>query len=129
VVAAARAATALLLAALLGGCGGGAPAAGGQPVDLAAGDAVAGSEVFATSCAVCHGPGGTGTSNGPPLLHQVYVPSHHPDEAFLQAVRRGVQPHHWEFGPMPPIAGLSDADVADVIAYVRAAQREAGITD
>jgi mono/diheme cytochrome c family protein len=129
VVAASRAATGLLLVALLGGCGGGAPAGGEEPVDLAAGDAAVGGEVFATSCAVCHGPGGTGSATGPPLVHQVYVPSHHPDASFLQAVRRGVQPHHWEFGPMPPIGGLSDADVADVVAYVRAQQREAGITD
>jgi cytochrome c1 len=42
-------------------------------------------------------------------------------------VRNGVRSHHWGFGDMPPIDGLTDADVTNVVAYVRALQRENGI--
>jgi hypothetical protein len=71
----------------------------------------------------------TGTSTGPPLLHEYYVPSHHADEAFQRAVQVGVQPHHWDLGAMPPVAGLERSDVADIVAYVRALQRDAGLID
>ena len=60
-------------------------------------------------------------------MHIVYEPSHHPDGAFRSAVREGAPPHHWEFGPMPPVPGISDAEIEAVIAYVRQLQREAGI--
>ena len=51
----------------------------------------------------------------------------YPDAAFLLAVRNGVRPHHWRFGPMPPIDGITDDDVDDIVAYVRGLQRDAGI--
>ena len=60
-------------------------------------------------------------------MHEVYEPSHHPDESFRNAVQQGVQPHHWEFGPMPPVPGVQGEDIDAVIAYVRSLQREAGI--
>jgi cytochrome c1 len=44
------------------------------------------------------------------------------------AVRRGVSAHHWRFGDMPPIPGVSDDDAARIVAYIRWAQRQAGIT-
>ena len=43
------------------------------------------------------------------------------------AVRSGVRPHHWDFGPMPPVPGLTDAQVASIVAFVREQQRAAGI--
>lgn len=87
-----------------------------------------GGELFAANCAACHGvSGATGTASGPPLVHIVYEPSHHGDLAFHRAVREGVAPHHWDFGPMPPVSGLSDADIEDIIGYVREQQRAAGI--
>ena len=64
---------------------------------------------------------------GPPLVHRYYVPSHHADEAFRRAIRLGVVPHHWRFGPMPPIGGLDDRTVTGVIGYVRWLQRQRGI--
>ena len=78
------------------------------------------------------GPGevvfeGTGTDQGPPLVHAYYRPGHHADAAFTLAIRNGVQPHHWNFGAMPPQPGLSDQDIADVTAYVRQIQDAAGI--
>jgi mono/diheme cytochrome c family protein len=106
-------------------------ACGSDPASRPAGprtaDEARGAQLFAANCAVCHGPVGDGTAAGPPLVHVIYEPSHHGDASFLFAVQRGVQPHHWQFGPMPPVAGLDDTDVADIVAWVRARQREAGI--
>ncbi len=90
-------------------------------------DAGRGAQLFANNCAVCHGPVGDGTTTGPPLVHEIYEPGHHSDEAFQVAVARGVQPHHWDFGPMPPVPGLDRGDVADIVAHVRALQQAAGI--
>ena len=94
---------------------------------VAAGDPRAGAALYADNCAVCHGADLRGSAAGPSLLHEVYEPSHHADAAFLLAVQRGVQPHHWEFGAMPPIPGLSQQDVDDIIAFVREEQRAVGI--
>lgn len=94
------------------------------------GDAVArGEALFASNCVACHGEQGTGTTAGPPLVHEIYEPGHHPDASFQRAVQEGVPQHHWEFGPMPAMPGLSEEQVGDITAYVRALQREAGIID
>ena len=114
-----RAAAAVVLSFVLAACGGG----DGEDGDLAQ----QGEAVFEANCAVCHGQGAVGTDQGPPLVHEVYEPSHHPDESFRNAVTQGVQPHHWQFGPMPPVPGLQGEDVDAVIAYVRSLQRDAGI--
>ena len=87
----------------------------------------AGARLFAENCAVCHGENATGTDTGPPLLHKVYEPGHHPDRLFQRAVSHGVMSHHWQFGNMPPVPGLSRKDVAKIIAYVRELQRANGI--
>jgi mono/diheme cytochrome c family protein len=100
-----------------------APSTSGEP------DPQRGEQLFAANCAVCHGPEGQGTTTGPPLVHVVYEPGHHSDESFHLAVQRGVQPHHWDFGPMPAVGGLSREEVDDIIAYVRGLQRDAGIIE
>ncbi len=110
-----------VLAALLAACGGGSATAP-EP-----GDPDRGATVYAASCAVCHGPEAAGSGTGPPLVDEIYRPGHHADGAFLVAVRGGVRQHHWDFGPMPALPGLSDQDVADVTAYVRRLQEAAGI--
>ena len=89
--------------------------------------AKAGARLFAANCAVCHGENATGTEQGPPLLHKIYEPGHHPDASFQRAVKNGVMSHHWPFGHMPPVTGLSRKDVAKIIAYVRELQRANGI--
>jgi mono/diheme cytochrome c family protein len=88
-----------------------------------------GDELFhgEATCALCHGAELTGTAMGPPLLHEIYRPDHHPDRAIRLAVRNGVQPHHWSFGPMPKLPHVSDSDIDALIAYVRAEQQRAGI--
>lgn len=105
-------------------CDGGAPApAGGAAV----GDVAAGRQLFEGNCASCHGELARGTDQGPPLVHELYVPSHHADAAFLVAAQRGVAPHHWDFGAMPPVEGVDAAEVEAIVAYVRSLQREAGL--
>lgn len=85
-----------------------------------------GAEVYASACASCHGADLRGTERGPSHLSIVYEPGHHPDEAFRAAIALGVPAHHWSFGPMPPVPGLTDAEVEAVIAYVRDQQRQHG---
>ena len=103
-------------------------ACGTTSVDrIAAGDIEAGRATFAASCVECHGAEALGSDQGPPLVDSIYRPSHHSDEAFLVAVRRGVPAHHWSFGPMLAVPGLSDTDISDIVAYVRSLQRAAGI--
>ena len=42
------------------------------------------------------------------------------------AVLIGSTADHWDFGPMPPVEGLSENDVEAIIAFVRQRQREDG---
>jgi len=86
-----------------------------------------GEELFNANCADCHGPKATGSDKGPPLVHIYYEPSHHGDESFQRAVALGAQAHHWKFGDMAAIEGLSRENVEKIILYVRGLQREAGI--
>ena len=87
----------------------------------------AGRVLFDANCATCHGPNASGSDQGPPLVHRIYEPSHHGDMAFLLAARQGVRAHHWRFGNMPAIDGVSEDDVVQITAYVRALQRANGI--
>ena len=87
-----------------------------------------GQTAFEAKCSACHGPNATGRQDmGPPLIHKIYEPSHHGDGAFLRAVRQGVRGHHWTFGDMPPVDGLTNADVAAIVDFIRAVQRKNGI--
>jgi hypothetical protein len=47
--------------------------------------------------------------------------------AFVLAAKNGVAAHHWPFGNMPAVEGVTDADVLNIVTYVRALQRENGI--
>lgn len=87
----------------------------------------AGKKLYAAKCAQCHGADLRGSKEGPPLLHRVYEPSHHGDAAFQLAVKAGSRQHHWNFGDMRPVPGVSADDVAHITAFVRAEQRKAGI--
>ena len=85
-----------------------------------------GARHFDISCAGCHGEYAKGTGTGPPLVHRIYEPSHHGDNAIGRAVRLGVRPHHWRFGPMPKVE-VSDRALESIIAYIRELQRANGI--
>ena len=87
-----------------------------------------GRTAFDAACASCHGVNAVGQKDvAPPLVHVIYEPSHHGDEAFQRAVANGVRAHHWPFGNMPPIEGLTRGDVQMIVAYVREMQRANGI--
>jgi hypothetical protein len=87
-----------------------------------------GEQAFDAACAVCHGAIAAGIEGvAPPLVHRIYAPRHHADFAFHLAVQNGVRAHHWRFGDMPPIPGLSRAEVTLIIDYIRALQRANGI--
>ena len=49
------------------------------------------------------------------------------EDAIVDAIRDGVPPQRFSFGPMPMIAGLDDDEVAAIVAHVRALQAAAGI--
>ncbi|WP_374682981.1 c-type cytochrome [Accumulibacter sp.] len=87
----------------------------------------AGKALFEKSCASCHGASLQGSDKGPPMLNKIYAPSHHGDASFQLAVKNGSRAHHWKFGDMAPVPGLTPDDVAQITAYVRLEQRKAGI--
>ncbi len=90
--------------------------------------AVQGKTAFDANCASCHGPNGSGRDGlAPPLIHKIYEPSHHSDMAFTLAVRQGVRAHHWRFGNMAPVEGVSETSIESIVAYIRELQRANGI--
>jgi len=91
------------------------------------GDAAKGENLYVQACSSCHGPGAHGSDNGPPLVHKIYESSHHSDISFFHAAKNGVAAHHWQFGNMPPVPGVTPKDVAHIVAYVRREQRAVGI--
>ena len=86
-----------------------------------------GETVFNTHCAQCHGPEAAGTNLGPTFIDRVYHPGHHGDAAFHLAVVRGVRQHHWTFGNMLPVPGVTETEVSQIVCYVRHLQLAAGI--
>ena len=87
-----------------------------------------GKAAFEAKCASCHGTNAAGQDNvAPPIVHVIYEPSHHGDESFQRAAALGVQAHHWRFGNMPPVEGITRGDVSMIITYIRELQRANGI--
>ena len=87
-----------------------------------------GKRAFETKCMACHGINAAGQVGvAPPLVHKIYEPSHHGDESFQRAASLGVRAHHWSFGDMPAVEGLTRGDVTMIVAYIRALQRTNGI--
>lgn len=86
-----------------------------------------GLKLYNEICMECHGIEGRGTSFGPPLVHVIYRPSHHSDQAFALATLQGVKAHHWDFGDMPPVPEVNQTQTAMITAYIRHLQRLAGI--
>ena len=111
-----------------GGPQGGRAAIAAVTMPALSGAAAPGASAFGENCAACHGADAGGVDGkGPPLIHAYYESGHHGDMSFRLAVRRGVRAHHWRFGDMPAIDGVSDAALEEIIAYVRAVQKANGI--
>lgn len=133
----------LIMALIVGGCVAlaayllypremhhGAPGAALASVTVPAlsGAALEGEAAFNGNCASCHGKDAAGKEGiAPPLVHVIYEPGHHSDRAFVLAAKQGVRQHHWRFGNMPPVAGVTDQQISDIITYIRTLQRANGI--
>lgn len=111
----------LVLALLLSACGDDAP--------VTAGDPERGAELFGSVCIACHGPGGQGSFQGPPLVHELYTPDVFDVEGFWTAIAEGKQQEHWSFGDMPRVGGIDRQGAADIAAYIHDQQRAAGLID
>lgn len=97
------------------------------PPDRFVADKYKGAELFRKNCSGCHGRYADGSDKGPPLAYKTYNPNHLADLAFHRAVKNGVRRHHWRFGKMSLLPGISLETVGHIVAYVRALQRQAGI--
>ncbi len=86
-----------------------------------------GKSLFEENCAACHGKFGNGSKQGPPLMNPIYKPSHHGDAAFFRAPMHGARAHHWKFGDMPPVAGMSKRKLTKIVPYIRWMQQQYGI--
>jgi len=86
-----------------------------------------GQTLFQENCAACHGDNGSGSDQGPPLIHDIYNPGHHADGAFFVAASRGVRGHHWRFGNMPPQPQVTARQVEKIVRFVREVQAANGI--
>lgn len=92
------------------------------------GTAADGHGIFIENCSACHGENAGGNEGaGPPLIHIFYEPGHHGDDAIYRAVEFGVRKHHWTFGDMPPVEGVSREQVTKIIDFIRTVQRANGI--
>ena len=83
-----------------------------------------GQVLFEENCSACHGVDLTGTDQGPPLIHAFYKPSHHGDAAFYRAALKGVRSHHWNFGDMPAVAGMTKQKLNSIVPYIRFIQKQ-----
>ena len=85
-----------------------------------------GAAVYQQYCAECHGVDLRGTDKGPSQLSIIYEPNHHGDYAYRVAIREGTREHHWWYGDMPPVEGITDLEIEKVISYIRAEQERLG---
>lgn len=87
-----------------------------------------GQQAFGKYCASCHGLSAGGRDGlGPPLVHVLYGPERRSDAALALVVEYGMASTEWTFGDMPPQGEVTDAEIASIIAFVRAVQRANGI--
>ncbi|PHQ96461.1 MAG: cytochrome C [Marinosulfonomonas sp.] len=89
--------------------------------------ALDGQQTFNSNCAVCHGENAAGTDQGPSFLQKTYGTTHHADFAITLAVKNGVRAHHWRFGSMSPVPGITDDEIAGIVAYIREMQQANGL--
>jgi cytochrome c oxidase cbb3-type subunit III len=83
----------------------------------------AGKQIFATTCAACHGLDGGGGERGPDISRRREV-QRLPDKALLQIVREGVPAT-----AMPAFGSLGAARIHAVVRYLRSLQGQTGAAD
>jgi disulfide bond formation protein DsbB len=117
-----------VLVLVLAACGGGGDsdgdgADGNNPPS--AGDAVAGEDIYSSTCAACHGADATGIDGlGKDLHNNAFVNGLSDDELvdFINEGRLADHPDNDTGVAMPPKGGnpsLDDDDLLDVVAYLR----------
>jgi putative heme-binding domain-containing protein len=96
----------------------------GQRADKASGSKSegAGKQIFATTCAACHGLDGGGGERGPDISRRREV-QHLPDKALVQIVREGVPS-----SGMPAFGSMGVARIRAVVRYLRSLQGQTGAT-
>jgi mono/diheme cytochrome c family protein len=99
--------------------------AGEKTGGKSAGDAAHGKQIFETTCATCHAADGTGVKGlGKPLVGSEFVKKSSEAELAKMVIegRPVDDPLNTTKVAMPPRggnAGLSDGDIADVVAYAK----------
>lgn len=89
------------------------------------GDVAAGEEVYASTCAACHGADGTGIQGlGKSFVDSQFVADNSEEDlvAFVKVGRPASDPANTTGVDMPPKGGnpsLSDEDLANVVAYIK----------
>ncbi|MFV2092748.1 MAG: c-type cytochrome [Hyphomicrobiales bacterium] len=86
-----------------------------------------GNELFNEFCAACHGENAAGTDVGPTFLNRIYRAGHHPNDTFMRVPVQGARAHHWSFGDMPPVEGITQDQILKIVHYVRELQRANGV--
>jgi len=120
--------TVLVLISIFGltACGG-SPAP--TPTPTTRGDVAAGQELFAATCAACHGPGGEGVPNlGKDMTASEFIAGKTDDElvGFIKTGRPPDDPLNTTGVAMLPKGGnpaLSDEDLYDIVAFIRTLQQ------
>lgn len=121
-----------LSAAFAIGCPSGGGDSGGNETAAAGGSSAAaerGKQHFATVCATCHGQSGEGVQGLGKTLQASEWLKNHSDEEFAKLILEGRPADHPENTTkvaMPPKGGspgLTETDVADIVAYVRTLQK------
>lgn len=102
------------------------PAAAEAPAQPASqGDPEQGKQIFASSCAACHGPNGEGVQGlGKDMQHSEFIAGLSDEEliAFIKQGRPISDPLNTTGVDMPPKGGnpaLSDAQLLDIVAFMR----------
>lgn len=99
-------------------------------------DPVHGDAMFHVTCQACHGPNGAGVALpgipplGANLRVSTFIASHTDDQlvAFIKVGRKPDDPNSLMYGLMPEKGlnpNLTDADIRDIVAYLRTLQKEA----
>ena len=89
------------------------------PFELAKGQVL-----YEKYCSSCHGLQLDGSDQGPTLIHPFYKPSHHGDKSFYRAAMQGTRQHHWNFGDMKPVAGMTPKKMDSIVPFIRYYQQQ-----
>ena len=79
-------------------------------------DVAAGRKAFETRCARCHGADGNGGEMGPPIVLRLWNRS---DEQLVTLFHQGLPTRG-----MPPVADINDAEIKDLIKFLRTIQQK-----